>query len=303
MLDCLLVVVSYRSAEDVSGLLATVPGAAAHLSWRVVVVNNDPADDLAPVVEAAPQVEVVESGSNLGYAGGINVALMRAPASRWTVFLNPDLRLGPGALATLAEAAGPGDAAVPRIVDEGGSVQTSLRREPALLGSLGDALFGARWRTRPAWLSETMLRPSTYDRPITTDWATGAAIVVPSALVHEVGPWDSERFFLYSEETDYCRRLRARGAHIRYVPDAVVSHRGGGSGTSDALYALLEVNRVRYFRKWHGPLPSALFTLIALLKNLLRAHRARSRVALVALLSASARSALPGGTRQAALSP
>ncbi|WP_163544414.1 glycosyltransferase family 2 protein [Occultella kanbiaonis] len=297
MLDCVLIVVSYRSAQDVTALLATVPPAVGKLSWRAVVVNNDPADDLSAVA-ALPGVEVVESEANLGYAGGINVGLAAAPPSRFTVFLNPDLRLMPDSIVTMARAAQERHAVAPRIVDDAGETAPSLRREPAILGSLGDALFGDRWPNRPGWLSEMIREPAAYERRMKVDWATGAALLVPTSVAREVGPWDADRFFLYSEETDYCRRLRAAGSQVRFTPDATVNHRGGGSGTSDALYALLEVNRVRYFWKWHRAPAGAAFAAVTALHSLLRASRSRNRLALRALLSASVRGELPGGTRQ-----
>lgn len=297
MIDCLLIIVSYRSAPDIAQLLDTVPAAAGDLVWRAVVVNNEPTDDLAPVLAGHPEVELVESGANVGYAGGINRALVGATASRWTVFLNPDLRLEPGALAGMAAAAGDADAVTPAIVDDRGHPQWSLRREPTILGSLGDALFGDRWPGRPARLGERVRDPRAYASSGTTDWATGAALLVPTPLVRAVGLWDERRFFLYSEEADYCRRLRASGASIRFQPDAVVRHRGAGSGTSDALHALQEVNRVRYFRKWHGPLTSTGFAGAVILKGVLRAYQPRSRAALRALLSPTARATLPGGLR------
>ena len=297
MIDCALIVVSYRSADDVSALLATVPAAVDGYSWRVVVVNNDPADDLDAVLAPCPEAQLVEAGANVGYAGGINVGLASAPSSRWTLFLNPDLRLEPGSIAAMAMSAAHDRAVVPKIVDDAGTVQRSLRREPTVLGSLGDALFGDRWDGRPQWFAEMIRAPSAYERARDVDWATGAALLVPTAAVRDIGPWDAERFFLYSEETDYCRRLRAAGTPISFLPDAVVSHRGGGSGSSDQLYALLEVNRVRYVRKWHGTLVAGAFTAAVVLNNLLRMHRPRNRTALRALFSRSARSALPGGGR------
>lgn len=297
MIDCRLIVVAYRSTPALGRLLESVPGAMDGLSWRVVVVNNDPAADLSDVVAAHPRSQLVESGANIGYAGGLNRGLQVAPAARWTAFLNPDLCLRPGSIARLTAAAGEHDAAVPTIVDGEGVRQWSLRREPTVLAALGDALFGDRWADRPSVLSETVRDPETYARAGSVDWATGAALVVATPAVGEVGPWDAERYFLYSEETDYCRRLRAHGSTIHFVPEAVVQHQGAGSGTSDALHALQEVNRVRYFRTWHGDVESALFTGVVMLKHLLRIHRREGRAAFRALVSPRSRAALPGDGR------
>lgn len=297
MIDCLLVVVSYRSGPDLQGLLPTIPGSVGDLSWHTIVVNNDSTEDLSAVVAGHPHVELVDAGANLGYAGGINAGLAAARPSRWTVFLNPDVRLGQGALAAMAQAAGERDAVVPTIVSDAGVVQHSLRREPSVLGSLGDAVFGNRWKRRPPPLGEMIRDEADYASPRTVDWATGAALLVPTPVVQEVGPWDDDRFFLYSEETDYCRRLRAAGSRIRYLPAARVVHRGAGSGSSDTLHALLEVNRVRYFRKWHRAPATAAFAGVTVLNNLLRSHRPRSRAALRALLRPADRATLPGGPR------
>lgn len=296
MIDCALLVISYRSGDDLAALLSSVPDALEGLSWRAVVVNNDPSDLLHPVTSAHPQVLLVEAGSNLGYAGGINLALAAAPPSRWTIFLNPDLRFEPAALAVMTATAGEEYAVVPAIRDDH-TLQPSLRREPSLLGSLGEALLGDHWPSRPARLTEMVRCPDAYRRAGSVEWATGAALLVPTPVVQRVGSWDAGRFFLYSEETDYCRRIRQAGCAIRFEPRAVVVHRGAGSGTSALLHALMQVNRVRYYRKWHGAPATICFAGVVLLHNLLRAHRAQSRAALLALLSARARAALPGGER------
>jgi GT2 family glycosyltransferase len=131
------------------------------------------------------------------------------------------------------------------------------------------------------------------------DWATGAALAVSVEADRAIGAWDEDRFFLYCEETDYARRLREAGWTIRYRPDAVMTHHGGGSGSGPALVALNEVNRVRYFRKYHGRPASAAFRLIVTLNAALRARRPTHRRALRALLSERSWGTLPGGPRPA----
>lgn len=297
MIDCVLIVVSYRSAADVAALLTTVPEAVGELTWHAIVVNNDQTEDLGPAVTPHQTAEVIEAGANLGYAGGINRGLASAPQSRWTVFLNPDLRLSPGVIMTMVATAGDHSAVVPVILSEHGVVQWSLRREPSVTGALGEALLGNRWTQRPAVFTEMIRTPTSYRRPGPVDWATGAVLLVPTTAVERVGNWDAGRFFLYSEETDYCRRLRMAGVPVRFQPNAVVMHRGGGSGTSDSLHALQEVNKVRYFRKWHGQLETFGFAAVVVLHNLLRIHRPHSRAALKAMLSRTVRATLPGGSQ------
>ncbi|MFH8251580.1 glycosyltransferase family 2 protein [Microbacterium sp. B2969] len=296
MIDFAIIVVSYHSAADLPGLVRSIDAATEGASWRLIVVDN--AGESLSVIEAIDdRVSVIDAGGNLGYSGGLNVGIAHAPAARWIVFLNPDLELLPGSLTSLAAAVPPGAAAVPAIVDENDVRQNSLRREPSIPRALGEALFGDRWPARPTFLSEGVREADAYASAHDVDWATGAALLVDASTVAAVGPWDQSRFFMYSEETDYARRIRRSGSAIVYVPEAVVRHRGAGSGTSAALDALQEVNKIRYFRKWHHPAASSVFGGVILLRNLVRPHRPGGRAAVRAILSRKARAALPGGDR------
>jgi len=296
--DCTAIVVTYNSAGDLPGLLDTVPRAAPGMTVRVLVVDNDSSDDIAGAVAGRPGVELIRAGGNLGYAGGINVGRRHLGPTRTVAILNPDLRLAPGSLAWLVETAGrPGaGAAVPRFVEEEtGHNFPSLRREPTILRALGDALLGAHWPGRPAWLSEMVWDGRRYEEAGPVDWGTGAVLVVTSEVDSAIGAWDDERFFLYSEETDYSRRIREAGWSVRYVPEATVTHEGGASGTGTALTALNEVNRVRYYRKYHGRLSTVVFRGVVALGELMRVNRPANRAALHALLSPRRRRSLPGG--------
>ena len=301
MIDFSIIVVSYYSADDLVSLIESIDdalGGEHRGTWHLTAVNNAVDDPLASHLPRDDRVSVVEAGGNLGYSGGINVGLANAPAARWIVFLNPDLTLHQKSLALLAEVLESGaDAAVPLIVDANGQRQNSLRKEPTVLSAFGEATFGDKWASRPQALAETVRSRDSYTVPHAIDWATGAALAVRSDIVNSVGPWDAERFFMYSEETDYARRIRAGGGSIQFAPDAVVTHRAGGSGSSPELDALLEVNKLRYFRKWHGTIASLAFGGAILFRNLIRPHRAGSRAAVRALLSRRARAALPGGAR------
>lgn len=294
--DCAVIVVTYNSAAEVGALLDSLPAAAAGLRLRVLVVDNDSADATAAVVARRPWARLVPSGANLGYAGGINVGREQVAPTRTVAILNPDLELTPGSLRRLVETAVHSGAAVPRMLDRDGRLFPSLRREPSVSRMLGDALFGARWPARPGFLAEMVRTVAAYERPADVEWATGAALVLSATADAVVGPWDARRFFLYSEETDYCRRLREAGFTVRYLPEAVVRHHGGGSGGGPALVALGLVSRIRYFGKYHGRFATGCFAAAVAGNELLRLHRPGNRRALAALLSRRSRAALPGAS-------
>lgn len=250
--DVAVLVVTYNNSADIDRLFASLRVEARENRLRVIVADNASSDGTLSKAAQHGDVIAFSTGGNLGFAAGINRARMRAGDVEAILVLNPDLTVLPGALRAMRERlrrCGVG-AVVPRVLDVAGSTYPSLRREPAVMRVLGDALMGSRVRRRPGWMSETDWATESYLHPHEVDWATGAAVLVEAGVAERVGDWD-ERFFLYSEETDFFRRVRAAGYSCWYEPAASVEHVQGGSGTSPSLAALMTVNRVRYFEKHH----------------------------------------------------
>jgi GT2 family glycosyltransferase len=293
--DCAVVIVTYNSADHLPGLLESLPAASAGCTTRTIVIDNGSTDDTVAIARATEGVTCIESGANLGYAGGINAGRAAAGSRRSTLVLNPDLRVHPGALAELLRALDePGTgAAVARLVDNDGQTLWSQRRDPTLGRAVGDALFGEVVRHRPAWSGETVDDPAAYEDRHEVDWATGAAILVSEDCERAVGDWD-ESYFMYSEEVDYALRIRSAGYRILYVPGAVASHAEGGSGRSDALVALLALNRVRCYAAHHGRLASAAYRVVLGLHEASRCWSAARRHSALVVLGLAAPPSFPG---------
>ena len=286
--DVAVVVVTYNSASDISLLIDDLRVAALDRTLRVIVVDNQSSDGTADIVRAHTDVKLIEPTENLGYAGGINAALPFTNLCDAVLILNPDLRLTPDAVTRLLGPLVADDrigAVIPLILDMNGVTDPSLRREPSPTRALGDALLGSRvWRNRPGFLSERDYRPSSYVNAHDVEWASGAAVLVRGDVSRELGEWNEE-FFLYSEETEYFRRVRESGHLVRFEPSAVVKHFGGGSGTSPELETLMAVNRVRYIQRHHGWSYSALFRAVVALAEALRSYDAVHRRTLAFILN------------------
>lgn len=296
--DVCVVVVTYNNQDDVDPLMASLRAETSDLRIRVVVADNASVDGTRAVLRQHPDVIVVPTGGNLGYAGGINAAVANAGPTSSILVLNPDLRVERGALlAMVNRLSTPGTGiVVPLLRDSDGSVYRSLRREPTVLHSLGDALVGRRFHRRPTWLSEIDYDDEAYAYPHPVDWATGAAVLVKATLAQRLGNWD-ERFFLYSEETDYFRRARDAGARVWFEPAAGMIHRRGGSGASPELTALMAVNRQRYVDLHRGRFYALAFRGTVLLSEVLRARDPGHRLAAATLLRRSRWVNLPSATR------
>ena len=145
-------VVTYNSAAQLPGLIASLPDGASGVTWRLVVADNASSDaSVETVRRLAPEATLVQVGRNAGYAAGVNAALAAAGPYTAALVLNPDVRLKPGCLATLLRALREPRVgiAVPRLIDAAGkfllvSVATFVGAALRLPYSLAVAVFGGR---------------------------------------------------------------------------------------------------------------------------------------------------------------
>ncbi|WP_440100467.1 glycosyltransferase [Streptosporangium sp. H16] len=268
-----VVIVTYSSGKVVEGCLRSLDAALAGAGpARVVVVDNaSPDDTVERVREVAPEAEVIQTGRNAGFAAGVNAGIAAADGCD-VLILNPDIRLAPGSVLLLRQAlALPGTGiAAPRLTGETGTLHLSLRRRPTVPRALGEALLGGHRAGRIPALGELVVDPAAYDRPQAADWVAGAAWLVSRACLDALDPLD-ERYFLYSEETEYMLRAGAAGFAVRYEPRAVAVHLGGEQSTSSRLWALSSANRVRMHRERYGRPRGQLMRLAVGLNELVRA--------------------------------
>ncbi len=295
--DISVLAVTYNNAKSVDQLIDSLRVEAKDLRLRVIIADNQSTDTTVEQLRQHDDVIVVPTGSNLGYAGGINVARQQAGDCTAVLVLNPDLVVAPGSIRRLLQRMQHSDAGivVPRLLETNGQTYTSLRREPSLLRATGDALFGERLSQRPGWSSEIEYNPESYAHPHCIDWATGAALLIESALERRLGAWD-EQFFLYSEETDYFRRAREAGASIWYEPEAHMTHQMGGSGSSVRLEALMAVNRIRYARKHRSARAAAYFRSVVIGHEVLRSWKQERYGILQTLVNESSWNLLPAAS-------
>jgi len=265
------VVVSYNTAELLRACLASLAGCA--LPLRVVVVDNGSRDGSAAVARAAgPGVELLELGRNLGYAGGTNAGLAALgfpaggaapPAAAappdYVLILNPDTVARPGAVEALVaflEAHPRVGLVGPRLLNPDGTRQPAAFRFPTLTMALLDLfppgellpgrLYNSWWHGR--YPQERGEAPFPIDHPL------GAVMLLRREVVAAVGGMD-EGYFMYSEEVDWCWRIRRAGWAIWQEPAAEVVH-VGGAATSQFRWKMLVAlyrSRARFLSLHRSP--------------------------------------------------
>lgn len=255
-----VVIVSYNSAQKLERCLA---GLVTAKDIRVTVVDNHSADGSARLASDLG-AETIALDWNSGFSHGCNVG-WRTGSAEYVLFLNPDAAIdvdGVHRLAAILDADPGAGIVAPRIVHESGELSLSLRRFPSVTRTLAQALFLHRLVPYAEWADEIVRDPCAYERVSQPDWVSGACLLARRRLLEELEGFD-ERFFLYSEDVDLCRRSWERGATVRYEPGVTAVHTGGASAPPGRVLPLLVASRRLYSRKTER-LPVALIHGLAI---------------------------------------
>jgi N-acetylglucosaminyl-diphospho-decaprenol L-rhamnosyltransferase len=279
--DVAVVIVTYKCAQVTLQALSalSVECATPGLSVRIIVVDNA-SGDLPEIARGVEQfgwsswVTLVQAEKNGGFAYGNNRGIERAFASAipsYVYLLNPDTQVRPGAIGALVQFL----EAHPEVGITGSSFETLhgddwpiAFRFPNVLSELSQGLdVGIVSRLLGRW---TLIRHMTRaSAPV--DWVSGASVMIRPKVLAAIGGLD-ENYFLFFEETDFCRRAKAAGFSTWYVPESRVMHIGGYSTTvSDRTRERLPPywfeSRRRYFAVTYGLVQAMLIDVIAVMAH------------------------------------
>ena len=229
------ILVDYNAGDELVRAIESIADDLRGRDWEAVVVDNASTDASAASMAAfAPRVSVIRNRDNVGFATAVNQGLA-ATTAPLVLIINPDAHLRPGTVASLEAVLTAHDAcaiAGPRILNPDGSVQGSARGDPDMLtGLFGRRQALGRWLPWLPVARRNVVDPATLPADVAShvvDWLSGACMLARRKALAAVGGFDA-RYFLYWEDADLCRRLRAEGFHVRYVPGATAVHRVGHS--------------------------------------------------------------------------
>jgi len=241
--------------------------ATGYEDFEVVVVDND---QESAVPEIPHPVRLIHNPENVGFARACNQGIVDSEGE-YVVLINPDSLVEGNFFEGLEEffdqnpAAG---VAGPRIVDGEGNLQLSARKELDFTsGFLGRTSLLTRLFPKNPLVGRLFPATQKLSGPTVVDWVSGACMVIRSRTIEEIGQLD-ERFFMYFEDADLCRRAREAGWLVYYLPQVEVLHHTGASSRSKPRAVWdLHKSAFLYHRKHgaHGPLHLySLLTLVGL---------------------------------------
>jgi hypothetical protein len=248
--DLSVVVVTWNCRSFLGPCLDAVWCSVKEHSIEVIVADNASGDGVVDYLRGEwPDVRVIETGGNFGFAVANNRAFAAA-RGRNVLLLNPDTLVRPGALdqlvAYLDEHPEAGVVA-PRLLYPDGSDQGTARRFPSpAVAVLGRRSPFTRLFPNNRWSKRYLVgRDHPNDRPFEVDWVSGACLMVPRAVIDEVGGLD-EGFFMHWEDADWCFRVKQAGRSVWCIPDAQVTHHEGGSRRGWPAAQVLHFHRGAY---------------------------------------------------------
>jgi len=273
-MDLSVCIVSYNCRDLLARCLRSIQEHSGALSVEVIVVDNASSDGTAAMLaEEFPEVRLIASEENLGFARGTNRAMGEASGDV-LMMLNPDTEVQPGALERLVgflrkrREAG---VAGPRIAGPDGRLQHTCHPFPSIWLTVVAQLGLHRLLPRSRTFGEYDMTWWTHDEPRRVAWLSGACLAVRREVWERVGPLD-EGYFMYSEDVDWCYRLFLAGYERWYLPGARIVHHEAGSWGSASVERIIASHRAnfRFFGKMHGPASEVGARLLVAVGALLR---------------------------------
>jgi GT2 family glycosyltransferase len=290
--DLAIIIVSTNEANWLEPCLSTVLANAGDLRLDVIVVDNESTDGTRELVETKfPSVRLVDS-RNHGFSHANNRGAATCDA-RYVLFLNPDTEIVSGTFENLVkemdERPDVGLIGVRQLTGDG-TLWPTIRYFPSISRAVGEALASERWPRRPRWTGERELNLELYESEHPCDWTSGSFMLARREALMSSGLLD-ERFFIYSEETDLCLRVKRAGWDIRHLPTMTIVHHAGKGGVRPKMVAQDAFARRQYANKHFAPSARAAYLGAVLARHAVRAV-APGKQAEAAARRAAARTAI-----------
>ena len=236
MMDVSIVVVSYNVSDLLCACIASIKKETT-CKYEIIVVDNASQDDSTKRLQAEhADVILIQNQSNIGFVRANNQAF-QISNGRYVFMLNPDTLVLDKAIDKLVQFMDEhpeGGGGGPKILNPDMSLQPNCHHFPTIFMRLIEHAGLNRRYPDVRLFGKEFMTYWTYNETKEVDWITGCSLILRREALEKVGNLD-ENYFMYSEETDICYRLKKAGWKILFCPSASIIHYGGKSSTSQTV--------------------------------------------------------------------
>ncbi len=262
-MDLSIIILNYKTKNLIKHQLKSLYSLSWNFSYEVIVVDNASDDGIGEMIAVEfPQTVFIQNTSNAGYAAGNNLAIRRAQG-QYILILNPDIVIlrteDLEKLWHFMQTHPQAGIAGPKLSYPNNEIQESCSRWPNLLLPIYRRTFLKDTAGGKKWLDHYFYRDWDHQSNKQVDWLFGAALMIRKEALIKVGLLD-ESYFLYLEDTDWCRRFWEQGYQVWFVADSILTHYHKRSSADNGIFGSLfnKSSRehiksfIKYLRKYQG---------------------------------------------------
>ncbi len=221
-----IIIVNYNSRELLKGCLKSIYDTVEEIDFETIVVDNASTDDSQAMIKYLfPKVIIIENSENRGFAVANNQGIRNAKG-KYILLLNPDTRFFENSIKKtidFAERKSSAGIVGCQLLNADGSWQSSVFGFPSLFGAVMDALFLNKFFPRQSYITNRKIIKIPLIEPQKVDWVMGAYFLIKRNVIKVLGGLD-ERYFMYSEEMDYCYFAKNNDFETWYYPLTSLYH-------------------------------------------------------------------------------
>jgi N-acetylglucosaminyl-diphospho-decaprenol L-rhamnosyltransferase len=225
-----IIIANWNSAAYTAACISSIRAVAPRFGYEIIVVDNASSDDSLDHLEQVPDIQLIRSTTNLGFARANNLGFEHSSGDV-LLFLNPDTKILGSAIDRMYDvlvSSGKVGIVGCRLLNSDHTLQTScVQAFPTILNQLTDIeALKIRFPEVRMWGISTLFQPVTDFAPV--EVVSGACLMIRRKIFEDVGLFSTD-YFMYCEDVDLCHKVAAAGYQTGYVPDAMVIHYGGQS--------------------------------------------------------------------------
>jgi len=260
-----IVIVNYNSTDYLLRCLESIENNLNGLVANIIIYDNASVDNPERITNQFSDVSLIVNRFNIGFSAAVNRAFQKC-FSPFVLLLNPDSIIKDGFFEPIIgfmERHHEVSVVGPKVMNEDGTIQGSARAFPTLLtGLFGRRSFLSRLFPNNRFTRGNIIKMSLNGgTPMEVDWVSGACMLIRRKAIEDVGGMD-ERFFMYWEDADWCRRMWQKGWKVVYFPLSTIVHFVGASSNTLPLKSTVEFHKSSYriykkYTKWPYIRPTA----------------------------------------------